>query len=43
MMTQNGTFVYAGIQDLEAHVLELPYGTQNRLSMLVILPKKGKN
>ncbi|KAL9905711.1 serine protease inhibitor 77Ba-like isoform X1 [Glossina fuscipes] len=41
MMTQNGTFVYAGIQDLEAHVLELPYGTQNRLSMLVILPKKG--
>lgn len=41
MMTNTANYVYAGIPKLEAYVLELPYGRENRLSMLVILPKRG--
>ncbi|XP_037939189.1 serine protease inhibitor 77Ba [Teleopsis dalmanni] len=41
MMVQEANFNFAGINELEAHVLELPYGKENRLSMLVILPRKG--
>lgn len=42
MMTQMGNFNYTRMTELEAHVLELPYGNENRLSMLIILPNKGK-
>lgn len=42
MMVQEDEFRYALISDLEAHVLELPYGTQDRLTMLVAMPRKGK-
>ncbi|KAL7731645.1 hypothetical protein ACLKA6_000941 [Drosophila palustris] len=42
MMVQMGNFAYAtNIQGLDGYVLELPYGTQDRLSMIIVLPKKG--
>lgn len=41
MMTQVGNFNYTGMNELEGHVLELPYGKEDRLAMLLILPKKG--
>nr|XP_014096706.2 serine protease inhibitor 77Ba [Bactrocera oleae]XP_036214158.1 serine protease inhibitor 77Ba [Bactrocera oleae]XP_036214159.1 serine protease inhibitor 77Ba [Bactrocera oleae]XP_036214160.1 serine protease inhibitor 77Ba [Bactrocera oleae]XP_036214161.1 serine protease inhibitor 77Ba [Bactrocera oleae]XP_036214162.1 serine protease inhibitor 77Ba [Bactrocera oleae] len=41
MMFQMTPFNYTRIQDLQAHVLELPYGNENRLCMLAILPNKG--
>lgn len=41
MMTNTADYVYTVIPKLEAFVLELPYGRENRLSMLVILPKRG--
>ncbi|XP_054732852.1 serine protease inhibitor 77Ba-like [Anastrepha obliqua] len=41
MMFQMTPFNYTRIPDLQGHVLELPYGNENRLCMLVILPNKG--
>lgn len=41
MMFQRGQFSYTGISDLDAHVLELPYGKEDRLSMVILLPRKG--
>ncbi|XP_026845457.1 serine protease inhibitor 77Ba [Drosophila persimilis] len=42
MMVQEANFSYAtNIQGLDGYVLELPYGAQDRLSMIVILPKRG--
>ncbi|XP_037718956.1 serine protease inhibitor 77Ba [Drosophila subpulchrella] len=42
MMVQEANFAYvANIEGLDGYVLELPYGTQNRLAMLVVLPKRG--
>ncbi|XP_052848640.1 serine protease inhibitor 77Ba-like isoform X2 [Drosophila gunungcola] len=42
MMVQEADFAYASnIEGLDGYVLELPYGKQNRLSMLVVLPKRG--
>lgn len=41
MMSQKGTFGYAALANLQAHVLELPYGNENRLSMYILLPSKG--
>lgn len=41
MMFQRGVFSYTGIADLDAHVLELPYGKEDRLSMIILLPRKG--
>lgn len=43
MMFQKGTFGYAAHAELMAHVLELPYGNEDRLSMYILLPRKGKN
>lgn len=40
MMTQMGPFTYVNVKEIEGHVLELPYGKENRLSMLIILPKR---
>uniref|UniRef100_T1GYR1 Serpin domain-containing protein n=1 Tax=Megaselia scalaris TaxID=36166 RepID=T1GYR1_MEGSC len=34
-------FFYAAIPQLDSHVIELPYGVENRLSMIVVVPKKG--
>lgn len=41
MMFQRGSFSYTGIQALDSLVLELPYGDQDRLSMIILLPRKG--
>lgn len=41
MMFQRGPFPYTAIADLDSHILELPYGTLNRLSMIILLPRKG--
>ncbi|XP_030380003.1 serine protease inhibitor 77Ba-like isoform X2 [Scaptodrosophila lebanonensis] len=42
MMVQEANFAYVGnIAGLDGYVLELPYGTQDRLSMIIILPKSG--
>lgn len=39
MMTQRNTFPFATISALDATILELPYGEQDRLSMLLIYPR----
>lgn len=41
MMFQRGVFSYAGINELDSHVLEMPYGDEARLSMIILLPRKG--
>ncbi|XP_055904701.1 serine protease inhibitor 77Ba-like [Eupeodes corollae] len=41
MMTQTAPFNYAPIVEMQSHILELPYGKEDRLSMLIIVPKKG--
>lgn len=42
MMVQEGDFAYVtNIQGLDGYVLELPYGKQDRLSMIIVLPKRG--
>lgn len=41
MMFQKGTFGYAAHAQLLAHVVELPYGNEDRLSMYILLPRKG--
>lgn len=41
MMYQKGPFKYAPIKDLQSYVVELPYGKENRLCMIGILPKVG--
>ncbi|XP_001973465.3 serine protease inhibitor 77Ba [Drosophila erecta] len=42
MMVQEAAFSYvSNIEGLDGYVLELPYGTQDRLAMIVVLPKRG--
>lgn len=41
MMYSRNTFPFALIKDLQARVIELPYGKENRLSMLIMLPNPG--
>lgn len=41
MMFHRGPFPYVAIAELECHVIELPYGHSNELSMIVMLPRKG--
>ncbi|XP_043648742.1 serine protease inhibitor 77Ba [Drosophila teissieri] len=42
MMVQEANFAYvSNIEGLDGYVLELPYGTQDRLAMIVVLPKRG--
>lgn len=43
MMYQKGAFGYAAHAGLMAHVVELPYGNEDRLSMYILLPRKGKD
>ncbi|KAF2882755.1 hypothetical protein ILUMI_23419 [Ignelater luminosus] len=42
MMYQIGPFPYSIIPNLKAHAIELPYGKGDRMSMIVILPRKGE-
>lgn len=41
MMCQRNVFPFATIRELDATVLELPYGEQDRLSMLLIYPRRN--
>ncbi|XP_017121458.1 serine protease inhibitor 77Ba-like [Drosophila elegans] len=42
MMVQEANFAYASnIEGLNAYALELPYGAEERVSMIVLLPKRG--
>uniref|UniRef100_A0AAG5D530 Serpin domain-containing protein n=1 Tax=Anopheles atroparvus TaxID=41427 RepID=A0AAG5D530_ANOAO len=41
MMFQRGIFPFAGFKELDAQILELPYGENRLLSMLLIMPRKG--
>lgn len=40
MMFQRGQFSYTGITELDSHVLEMPYGEEDKLSMIILLPRK---
>lgn len=42
-MKQTGAFPYVGILELGAFALELPYGNDDRLSMILLLPRKSSN
>lgn len=41
MMYQRNVFPFATISTLDASVLELPYGKENRLCMLLLLPRRN--
>lgn len=38
MMYQRNQFPFSNMQSLQAHALELPYGNDNKYSMLILLP-----
>lgn len=42
MMYQRGNFPVALVADIDAGVLELPYGETNRLCMLILMPRHEK-
>lgn len=41
LMFQKAVLPFAAYRELEAQIVELPYGSDRQLSMLVILPRKG--
>ncbi|KAI5631597.1 serpin (serine protease inhibitor) domain-containing protein [Phthorimaea operculella] len=41
MMYNRFTYPFSNIKELQARVIELPYGKENRLSMLIMLPNPG--
>lgn len=41
LMYQSGKFKYAQLKELSSHVVEIPYGKEDRLCMVVLLPTKG--
>ncbi|XP_055614383.1 serine protease inhibitor 77Ba-like isoform X2 [Uranotaenia lowii] len=41
MMYQKAVFPFAAFRELDAQIVELPYGPDRQLSMMVILPRKG--
>lgn len=41
LMFQKAVLPFAAFRELEAQIVELPYGSERQLSMLVILPRKG--
>ncbi|XP_022837409.1 serine protease inhibitor 77Ba-like [Spodoptera litura] len=41
MMYNRHTYPFSNIKQLQARVIELPYGNENRLSMLIMLPNPG--
>lgn len=42
MMYQIGDFPYTILRGLKAHAVELPFGTGDRMSLVVVLPQKGE-
>ncbi|XP_018569245.1 serine protease inhibitor 77Ba [Anoplophora glabripennis] len=43
MMFQIGVFPYSRMEEIKGHVLDLPYGQDRKMSMIVILPFKGES
>lgn len=43
MMAQRNTFPFAMINELDASVLELPYGKEDRVCMLLLLPRRNSS
>lgn len=43
MMFNRHTYPFANIPELKARILELPYGNENRLSMVIMLPHPGNS
>lgn len=43
MMYQRSVLPFATINDLEANVVELPYGKEDRLCMLLLLPRRNSS
>lgn len=43
MMYQRSVMPFAAIPELGANVVELPYGKENRLCMVVVLPRRESN
>lgn len=41
MMYNRHNYPFANIRELQARVIEIPYGVENRLSMLIMLPHTG--
>lgn len=41
MMFQRGVFPYIAWAELDSHLLELPYGRNGEMSMILFLPRKG--
>ncbi|PZC71705.1 hypothetical protein B5X24_HaOG212604 [Helicoverpa armigera] len=41
MMYNRYTYPFSNIKALQARVIELPYGSENRLSMIIMLPNPG--
>lgn len=41
MMYNRHTYPFSNIKELQARVIELPYGKENRLSMIIMLPNTG--
>lgn len=41
MMYNRHTYAFSNMRQLQARVVELPYGAENRLSMLIMLPHNG--
>lgn len=41
MMYNRYTYPFSNIKALQARVIELPYGNENRLSMIIMLPNQG--
>ncbi|KAF5304509.1 hypothetical protein FQR65_LT07936 [Abscondita terminalis] len=43
MMYQIGQYPYTILSNLKSHAVELPYGKGDRMSMIIILPRKGES
>lgn len=43
MMYQVGEYPYTILSNLKSHAVELPYGKGDRMSLIIILPRKGES
>jgi serpin B len=41
MMFQRGVFPFAALREIDSQVLELPYGSNKDMSMILLMPRKG--
>ncbi|KAF5276667.1 hypothetical protein FQA39_LY06471 [Lamprigera yunnana] len=43
MMYQIGTYPYTILNNLKSHAVKLPYGNGDRMSLIILLPRKGES